>query len=338
MAVIGGSTPQVAVAVPVPTPVQKKPKPKAPAAVTPTVPEDDQPQPQFTPPPRPRKDNWNAVILPWTPTPKRLSRLQERPIKMAAPIRVAYPHESAHQTLTRLLGQGGRGTPNSRNLGRTHRVERLPNGDMQLVLHRTPVVTAHRNGQVTLNHGGWMSRTTARYMAGFAGPHVRNVSFRGGEFQILGPNGWQRYENNTPFPPEQAPQTEEGQLSSEALHTLHQDGQHTLDTTTLGVVGDMLAEQGHPRAGAVLSRYAERDPGADAHFYHPVHPMNENYGQGLTTPGSFRYTPPHRGEDGTRDGLHRLSVRMPDGRLFHALFGGDMPERMQRRRIVIRRS
>lgn len=82
MAVIGSSTPSVQISVPVPQPV--KPRPKAPARPKPAT----QPQPTPRQPmiqPRKPVDDWQAVILPWTPGAKRMARLPRRVVKYSRP-------------------------------------------------------------------------------------------------------------------------------------------------------------------------------------------------------------------------------------------------------------
>ncbi len=164
----------------------------------------------------------------------------EAPAKLARPINAVHPGESAHHALNRLLDMR-----DSVRHGRTAEIAREDNGDISVFLHGHQIVTAHANGQVTLDHHGYMTPTTRRFMEGFSG---HPVSFAGGGFTVAG----QPYTNGTRFPPEQAPPEHTwttvphtdpelrdwvGQIRPDTRDTL-------LDHTAAAVLADRLEERG----------------------------------------------------------------------------------------------
>ena len=164
--------------------------------------------------------------------------------KLARPIRVFQPGENAYQALDRLLG-----SRRSRSHGRTAFIERGSQGDedLHVVLHGHRIVTAHPNGQVTLDHRGYKTPTTRRFMEGFSG-HA--VSFAGGKFLVNG----EEYENGTRYPPAPAPQENHGTWTT-IPHTdpelrswigqVRPDPRSTLlDHNAAGVLADWLEERG----------------------------------------------------------------------------------------------
>lgn len=235
--------------------------------------------------------------------PDKMARVGQ-PVKYAAPIRVSQPGESAHQTLSRILG-----TRNQVRHGRTALIHRLPNSDdIAVRLHNTNVVVAHRNGQVTLNHGGYMTPTTRRFIAGYGGPHARNVSFQGGRFNILGADGqWREYENNTRHPTVETPRNEHSRLTPEqdALLVAATQG----DYSALGALGDSLAESGHTTSGAILSATANQHPQTG---FRPRPDWGESHPDAETR-HSYTFDDP----------IHRVSFVRPDGKVWQAVHGGN---------------
>jgi len=158
-------------------------------------------------------------------------------VKLARAISIVRPGETAHEALTRLLG-----ARDSVRHGRTATVYKMDGGDVGLDLHGSRIVTAHPNGQVTLNHHGYMTPTTRRFMAGFSG---HDVSFAGGKMHVNG----REHENNTPYPPTPGP--------AEPTYTTipHDDPElrnwweqvyngGTTDHTAAKVLADRLEERG----------------------------------------------------------------------------------------------
>lgn len=197
MAVVGGSTPSVSISVPVPQPVT--PRPKAPARPQPKP----APQPIVRPPsaaPQPRPiDNWQAVILPWTPGAKRMAR---------------------------------RGTP----------------------------------------------RKYAQY-----------------------------------------PKSESGILTPEQL-LIARNAYENNDLTAWGALGDHLAENGYPNAGAVLSHVGARTPGAQY-----IAGGARLHGHDVPT-GAFRYSLLRDGADL----VHRLVLHTGEPNEAHVFTHRFRPERMSR--------
>lgn len=54
----------------------------------------------------------------------------------------------------------GKRNATSRKVGNNTRAILRENGDVQIVLHSTPVVTIHKDGTYTLRTGGWNTVTT----------------------------------------------------------------------------------------------------------------------------------------------------------------------------------
>jgi len=305
----GQQTPTVSVQVPVPAPVQQQPK-RSPVSFGGEQPPPAQPAgPSGVPPVAPPRPKLSAVILPWSPPPvsqpKRSMqrRLPNRVIKYAAPINAVNAGETAHQALTRFLGNR-----NQRAHGRTARVFRLDNGDIAVRLHNTNVVVAHQNGQVTMNHGGYMTSTSRRFISGYSGIPV---SFAGGTFSVRNPHtgAWEEYENNTPYPPVQPQQSNEpvperGRLTPEQVTLLHQH-LTTRELTPLGMLGDSLTESGYPHTGELLSRHATGDPGTgSSHIgeYHAPYQQSPHLNE-----YDFHFTP-----GSGKHGLHELHIQTPD--------------------------
>lgn len=76
----------------------------------------------------------------------------------------------SHGTLDSWLGK-----KDSRKLGSNKVIKREKNGDIHVRLHDTNVVTAHPNGDYTLNTGGWHTPTTKRTIAAITGLNPFNV-------------------------------------------------------------------------------------------------------------------------------------------------------------------
>lgn len=252
---------------------------------------------------------WHAVKK-WVSTapPEQMKRLPSKVVKYARAINIASHGETPHQALTRFLG--GR---NQRRHGRSVTVFRTDNGDIAVRLYNTNVVTAHPNGQVTLNHGGYMSPTTRRFM-GYANPVVRNVSFAGGKFMIAVPSGnperpfrWEEYENGTRYPPPKDtsndPVPERGRLTPQQAKLLERH-HATGENTPLGMLGDSLAESGYPHTGALLSRLANGDPGTGGTFIGEYHPQYQQ--SPALEEHDFHFTP-----GSGRHDLHELHVEIP---------------------------
>lgn len=217
MPVVNSGTPTVNVSVPVPTPVrQPKRPPVSFGGESDGVPPQQPTGPTGVPPQTPPRRRLSAVILPWSPPPKRSqpSQMQRKVVRYAAPISAVNPGETSHAALTRFLGNRNR-----RAHGRSAYVHRLPDGDIGVTLHGTQIVTAHRNGQVTMNHGGYMTPTTRRFVSGYSGVPV---SFAGGRFTVRNPQtgNWEEYQNNTRYPPDEQSSFEEAirNESTEATH------------------------------------------------------------------------------------------------------------------------
>lgn len=226
---------------------------------------------------------------------KKLSRRVIR--YMAASINVSRSGETPHESLTRLLGSGSRRDPHFRRLGATSSVWRNPQtGDMHVTLHRTNVVTAHPDGSVTLNHGGYLTPTTRRFM-GYANPLIRNVSFAGGRFRVLTDDGWKDYENNTRYSPGPASDPEDlvrGSYGHKNFVDRMIADPH--ERTHVAAYADWLEENGHTGMAEVVRRaLAEKIP---AHYNMISHTptdigqgVPEDAGEGVPYAWATRYSP-----------------------------------------------
>lgn len=179
----------------------------------------------------------------------RARRYTREPIRFAAPIRAVNYGETAHEALTRLLGAGTRGRPDERRLGKnTYLWRDTSTGDIHARLHNTNVVTAHPNGQVTLNHGGYMTPTTRRFMAGYSG---LGISFAGGRLLVNG----REHENGARYPVH-----DEGRAFQQAIAASPDDG------TAHGAYADWLDEHGQPEEAAHHRAESSRLLGGPTHM------------------------------------------------------------------------
>lgn len=178
MPVIQPGQPSVAIQLPVPTPVQSKPKQgslpqraKQPRQSASPVIQPGQPVPVPKLPPR-----LNAVILPWGQSKQRMSRrLQAKKIYYARN-RVGITYEDAERFL---------GRRDQRRLASNKILHRTNDGNIHVRLHNTDVVTYHPDGGITINTGGYRTRTTAATIKDYTG---KGVSFVGGNFWFDGHN------------------------------------------------------------------------------------------------------------------------------------------------------
>lgn len=64
------------------------------------------------------------------------------------------------------------GRKSERPCGNNRRMRRNPDGSISVILHSTPVVTAHQDGTYTLNSGGWHTVTTRGTINEFSPAHI----------------------------------------------------------------------------------------------------------------------------------------------------------------------
>lgn len=58
------------------------------------------------------------------------------------------------------------------NVANNTKLIRLENGDVAVRLHKTDIITYHKNGAISLDHGGWQTRVTRDRMVRFTPTHI----------------------------------------------------------------------------------------------------------------------------------------------------------------------
>jgi len=91
-------------------------------------------------------------------------------------------------------------TRNGKPLGSNARLIPLANGDFALRYCYTNIVTWHRDDTFTLNHDGWMTRSTRVWMEAATGISIREVD---GEWEIRLSDVWTPYCNGMTIDPKQ---------------------------------------------------------------------------------------------------------------------------------------
>lgn len=82
------------------------------------------------------------------------------------------------------------GNRDYRTCGNNTGVLRQSDGSIAVVLHRTPVVTFHRDGTARLTTGGWRSVTTKERLNRVLRPHGFNVYAKRGEWRLSVPESY----------------------------------------------------------------------------------------------------------------------------------------------------
>lgn len=320
MPTIGGNQPTVNLTIPVPTPVQTAPaKPKAqPVPQGGTAPSLPPAPAGMGQPVRPQRPLPQPIgfIFPWQPQPRQMRRLPHRVLRYARlTIQPGEPlmggsdfmHEIHDESGTRVghvwlspmeggnrihinhIGAMGH-EPNSLGLSAVRDLHR----QLKALYPQAQKITGTRiSGATQANTGE--NRAAQRPMK------------RG--------NQPQRYAK--------IPQSEEGVLNKEQF-AIARRFFDTGDKTAWGVLGDHLADNGFPNAGAVLSRYGTDDPAASiSDFRDPVAQQKPN--------GWFRYVV-------IRDGpnlVHHLRMKL--GGELMAFLHRVKPNQQMRRSLKPRR-